>query len=305
MKIAFLYAGQGSQYVGMGQELYDDHAVVRERVDQASDILGYDVKDILFHDEDKLNDTRYTQPLMFVLYAAITDLLRLNGIESTHTCGLSLGEYGALYDAGCITFEQGLHLLEQRGAHMAAASDHVKGAMTAILGGDAQMLEQLVANAPGYVTIANYNTYGQLVISGEQTAVNYVAESALEQGGKRAIPLNTSGPFHSALMNEAALAFAGDLERTAFQAANKHLLVNVTGDYLAGDLATILTEQITHSVRFYQMIERLLEDGVYTFVEIGPKRVLGGFIKKINRTVTILNVEDRASLETTRTTIGG
>ena len=297
--IAFLFSGQGAQYVGMGQELYDQYDIVKERFKEASTILGYDVKDILFGDEDKLNDTLYTQPLMFVLYVSILDVLEVNGVTSTHTCGLSLGEYGALYDAGCFDFVTGLTLLAARGKAMAEASNEVQGSMSAILGLDAKPLEAIIKEVDGYVTIANYNTYGQLVISGEDNAVKAVNEKALEAGAKRAIPLQTSGPFHSKLMEPAVTLFQTALESITLQEPQKELLVNVTGTYHDGDLKQNMLTQITSSVYFYQMIEQLIADGVDTFIEIGPKKTLRSFVKKINRKVKALNVEDLISLQKT------
>lgn len=297
--IAFLFSGQGAQYVGMGQELYDQYDIVKQRFTEASKILGYDVKEILFGNEDKLNNTMYTQPLMFVLYVSILDVLEVNGVTSTHTCGLSLGEYGALYDAGCFDFATGLTLLAARGKAMAEASNHVQGSMSAILGLDAEPLEAIIEEVDGYVTIANYNTYGQLVISGEDNAVKAVNEKALVAGAKRAIPLQTSGPFHSKLMEPAVTLFQTALESITLQEPQKELLINVTGTYHEGDLKQNMLTQITSSVYFYQMIEQLLKDGVETFIEIGPKKTLRSFVKKINRKVKALNVEDITSLQQT------
>lgn len=297
--IAFLFSGQGSQYVGMGRELYDQYDSVKARFDEASKILGYDVKDVMFEDEDRLHDTTYTQPLMFLLYVSILDVLQEQGIQSTHTCGLSLGEYGALYDAGCFDFATGLRLLDARGKAMAEASNTVSGSMSAILGLDAEPLEAIIQQVDGYVTIANYNTYGQLVISGEEHAVNTVNELALTAGAKRAIPLQTSGPFHSKLMEPATTLFQQTLDTTTLNEPQKALLVNVSGTYYEGNVKQNLLQQITSSVYFYQMIEQLLADGVDTFIEIGPKKTLRSFVKKINRKVLALNVEDLASLQQT------
>lgn len=298
MNITFMFSGQGAQYVGMCQELYDENEVVRELFTKASEVLNYDIKEIMFNDENKLNDTLYTQPLMFVMYVSIVEVLRQNGIESTNTLGLSLGEYGALYDAGMIDFETGLRLLEKRGLFMNQASRSTSGKMSAILGMEADVLEAILEETEGYVKIANYNTYGQLVISGESDAVLQANDIALSQKAKRTILLNTSGPFHTSLMNEASELFSEYIADVLFKEPTKKLLVNTTGDYYSGDIKKELSDQITSSVMFYQMIEKLINEDT-AFIEIGPKRTLCSFVKKISRKATILNVEDVSSLNKT------
>ncbi len=299
MSLVFMFSGQGSQYVGMCQEFYNEYPSVKEIFNQASDILGYDVSDIMFNNEEKLNDTLYTQPLMFVMYASILKVLELKNIKSTHTIGLSLGEYGALYDAGCFDFETGLKLLEKRGTFMNEACQKTSGLMSAILGMDASSLEKIIKETDGYVKIANYNTYGQLVISGESEAVKSVNDKALENGAKRAILLNTSGPFHTSLMDYASELFSNYLNGVEIKEPNKKLLINTVGNYYQDNLKMNMVKQITSSVMFYQMIEQLLSEGINKFIEIGPKKTLCSFVKKIDRKATILNVEDLASLEKT------
>jgi len=299
MSYTFMFSGQGSQYVGMCQELYNEYEYVKDIFKEASAILGYEVEEIMFNDEAKLNNTLYTQPLMFVMYASIKEVLNRNNINSEYTLGLSLGEYGALYDAGCFDFATGLKILQKRGLFMNEACQQTSGKMSAILGMDAESLEAIIEEANGYVKIANYNTYGQLVISGESEAVLEVNEKALEKGAKRAILLNTSGPFHTDLMKYASEKLASYLEDIKLQEPQKKLLVNTTGDYYITGLKEELVEQITNSVMFYQMIEKLLKDNVTTFIEIGPKTTLSSFVKKVNRKVTILNVENLTSLEKT------
>jgi [acyl-carrier-protein] S-malonyltransferase len=301
--IAFLFAGQGAQYVGMGRELYETFPLVKATFDKASRLLGYDVTNVMFDDLDKLNDTRYTQPLMFVLEAATRDLLASFGVESSVTCGLSLGEYGAFYDAGCFDFDTGVSLLAARGQAMALASNQVEGKMAAVIGLDTDALEQIIDEVEDYVTIANYNTIGQLVLSGESKAVEQAALLAKERGARRVIELATSGPFHSALMAPAVLRFGPTLDATPLASPNKTLYTNVNGDLAPTDLHAVLKDQITHSVRFYPMIERMLEQGIRTFVEIGPKTTLNSFVKKLDRTVRLLHVEDLASLKETLHTL--
>ena len=300
MNKVFMFSGQGAQYVGMGKELFDQYDEVKAIFDKADQVLGYSISDIIFHDEEKLNDTLYTQPAMFVLYAAILEVLKKENIDADYAIGLSLGEYGAMYYSGVFDFETGLKLLEKRGQFMNQAASKVSGKMSAIIGMEAVDLLAILDDVDGYVKIANYNTYGQLVISGEETAVLQAIELALERGAKRAILLNTSGPFHSDLMKEASEQLITYLSDVTLNEPVKKLLVNTTGDFYEGDLKQTMTNQITSSVMFYQMIEKLLDNGVDTFIEIGPKTTLCSFVKKINRKLAITNVEDMKSLEKTK-----
>ena len=296
MKTAFMFSGQGAQYVGMGKELYDNYEIARAIFNQADSILGYSSKDIMFNNEEKLNDTLYTQVAMFTFYYATLEVLKSHNVNAEYSIGLSLGEYGAFLHNNVFDFETGLKILEKRGQFMNEASKNVSGKMSAILGLDANVLEELVKNAKGYVKIANYNTYGQLVISGEESAVLEVNKLALEKGAKRAILLNTSGPFHTELMVEASHKLEEYLAHVSLDNPREKLLVNITGDFYQGDAKECMVKQITGSVYFYQMIEKLIKDGVDTFIEIGPKKTLCGFVKKINRKLNIYNVEDIASL---------
>ena len=212
MNCVFMFSGQGAQYLEMGKELYDNYEEARVIFDQADSILGYSIKDIIFNNEEKLNDTLYTQVAMFTLYAAILEVLKSHNVNAKYSIGLSLGEFGALLHNQVYDFETGLKILEKRGQFMNEASKNVEGKMSAILGLDANILENIINNVKGYVKIANYNTYGQLVISGEENAVLEVNKLALENGAKRAILLNTSGPFHTDLMSEASTKFENYLK---------------------------------------------------------------------------------------------
>ena len=297
MKSVLMFSGQGSQYVGMGQDLYNNYEVARNVFDSADQILGYSIKDIMFNNEEMLNNTLYTQVAMFTLYVAILEVLKEKGIETEYACGLSLGEYGALYYNDVFDFETGLRILEKRGLFMSEACSNTSGIMSAIIGMEASELLDIIDSVDGYVKIANYNTYGQLVISGQENIVLKVNELALAKGAKRAIVLNTSGPFHTDLMKEASSRFEEYLEGVKLSEPTKNLLVNTTGEMYGGNIKKTMVSQINSSVMFYQMIEKLISEGVTTFIEVGPKKTLCGFVRKINRKLNIYNVEDTLSLE--------
>ena len=250
----------------------------------------------MFENEELLNNTLYTQVAMFTLYSMILQVLKSHNIKSNYSIGLSLGEFGALLHNDVYDFEIGLKILEKRGLFMNDASEKAKGKMSAILGLDATILKNIINNVKGYVKIANYNTYGQLVISGEESAVLEVNKKALKSGAKRAILLNTSGPFHTNLMCEASDNFKEYLKTVELHEPIKKLLLNVTGDFYKKDIKSSMVDQITNSVYFYQMIEKLIDEGVDTFIEIGPKKTLCSFVKKIDRKLNIYNVEDISSL---------
>ena len=295
-KTAFLFAGQGAQYLGMGRDLYDHYSIVKETIDQASQVLGYDLRHLIDTEEEKLNQTRYTQPAILATSVAIYRLLQEKGYQPDMVAGLSLGEYSALVASGALDFEEAVALVAKRGAYMEEAAPAGSGKMVAVLNTPVEVIEEACQKASelGVVTPANYNTPAQIVIGGEVTAVDRAVELLQEAGGKRLIPLKVSGPFHTALLESASQKLAETLAQVSFS----DFTCPLVGNTEAADIAKLLTRQVKEPVRFYESIAAMQEAGVTNFIEIGPGKVLSGFVKKIDKTAKLANVEDQASLET-------
>ena len=259
MKLGFIYAGQGTQYVGMGQSFYENDEDCKNLLDNVK--LDFDLKDIMFNSDEKtISTTRYTQPAMVAVANMATLLLKKNGITPDYVCGLSLGEYSALSAAGVFDPETAIQVVRERGLAMEKAAEGVESAMMAILGLEREPLLDICVGCDGYVSIANYNCPGQLVIAGEKKAVEEAGQKALDHGARRAVPLNTSGPFHTKLQD-------------------------------------MLEKQVMSPVYFEDSIRTMINNGVDTIIEIGPGKVLSGFVRKIDRKIKTYQVEDMASLQ--------
>lgn len=301
MKTAFLFAGQGAQKVGMARDLYDHYPIVKETFDQASRLLGYDLRQLIDEDEEKLHQTRFTQPAILTTSVAIYRLLLEKGIRPDMVAGLSLGEYSALVASGALSFEEALPLVAKRGEFMEIAAPKGSGKMVAVMNTAPEIIEAACqkASVKGIVTPANYNTPGQIVIGGEVAAVNEAVELLKLEGVKRLIPLNVSGPFHTALLESASQALAKELEMTSFKPFQIPLVGNTEAEVMSDfDIKTLLARQVKEPVRFYESIGVLQEMGASQFVEIGPGKVLSGFIKKIDPSAQMAQVEDCESLVT-------
>ena len=298
-KRAFLFAGQGAQYLRMGRELYDQYELVRSTFDEARQVLGYDVRALIDQDEEKLNQTRYTQPAILTTSVAIYRLLADKGVEPDMVAGLSLGEYSALVAAGALDFKTAVALVAKRGSFMEEAAPAGSGKMVAVLNADVSLIEAVCqeASAIGVVSPANYNTPSQIVIGGEVAAVDKAVELLKDAGVKRLIPLNVSGPFHTALLKPASERLAEVLETVEFSDFVQPLVGNTEAAVMEKErVSELLTRQVMEPVRFYDSIAKMQEAGVTEFIEIGPGKVLSGFIKKIDRSADVRQVEDVESL---------
>ena len=300
MSLAFLYAGQGSQHPGMGADLYEAHPAFRAVLDAAG--VDFDLKTTMFTDPDGvLNLTEYTQPCMVAFAAGMTALLAERGIVPDYAAGLSLGEYSALQCAGVFTAPQAISLAAFRGKAMAAAAAGRPCGMTAVLGLDREKLQEACRQAAGagVVEIANYNCPGQLVIGGEQAAVDKAAALAKELGAKRCLPLKVSGPFHTSLLAPAGDALREKFRETAFGAMRIPVLFNCLGREMGPEdtIPALLGKQVQTSVYMEDPIRRLAELGVDTIVEIGPGKALIGFVKKTAPAIKTYAVETCADLD--------
>ena len=283
-KTFFMFPGQGAQFVGMGKAMYDKYEKAREIFDIAGKATGLDIAALCFEENDKLNITEYTQIAMLTVEAAIYAVMEEKGLKCDYTAGLSLGEYGALIAAGVLSYEDAFKVVRQRGIFMQEAVP-TGGAMAAVLGMDAEVIEKVCKETEGYVSIANYNCPGQIVITGEEAAVGKASEALKEAGAKRVVPLNVSGPFHSKMLEPAGERLGKVIDETTINEVKVPYVSNVTAQLVTDtvNIRELLVKQISSSVRWQQTIELMIESGVDTFVEIGPGKTLSGFMRKITR----------------------
>lgn len=292
-KTAFLFPGQGAQYIGMGKDFYEQIPVSRRMFEIASEATGLDLPALCFEENDKIHITEYTQIALLTASAAMLEALKEKGVKSDVNAGLSLGEYGALVASGAIDYEDACRLVRKRGIYMQEEVPAGEGAMSAVLGMEASAIEEILEKEGKAVEIANYNCPGQIVISGETKAVGEVGEVIKAAGAKRVVPLKVSGPFHSSLLKGAGEKLSKELENVTLHDFTVPYVTNVTAEYVTDtrNIKDLLIRQVSSSVRWQQSVELMLKDGVDTFIEIGPGKTLTSFVKKIDRSAAVYNIQ--------------
>ncbi len=283
---AFLFSGQGAQFVGMGKDLYDNFDIAKKYFDEAENILNKPIKKIIFEGpEETLKQTENTQPAVMLMSYIAYKILESEGITADAFAGFSLGEYSALTAAGILSFEDGMKIIKARGLIMDEQSKKVDGAMAAIIGLEPEQIEEICKKAGGTIVPANYNSPSQTVVSGERAAVEKACALADEAEAMKTVILNVSGPFHSPLLEPAADKLRAALDTVKFNPiGNIKILSNVTADYHSdAALKDMLVKQMYSPVRWTKTIEKLAADGCETFIEVGPGKTLTGLMKQIDR----------------------
>lgn len=303
MKIGFLFPGQGSQTLGMGKDLYNQYEEAKKVYDRVSEITGVDIKKISFEGpEEVLNETKNTQLAILTESLAILEVLKKNNIVSGMSAGLSLGEYTALIEDNIFDFEDGIKLVQKRGEIMQNYIPQGNWKMAAILGLDENsVIEACKEVKEGFVVPANFNTIGQIVISGDEKAVIKAGEIAKEKGAKKVSVLNTAGPFHTAKLDKCSEKLKEELQKTNINKKDSKVVKNIDGkQYTASDdVVEVLSRHIMNPVKFTEDLKAMYEGGIRTFIEIGPGKTLSGFVKrmKFEEEIKIMNISNCETLE--------
>lgn len=302
-KTAFLFPGQGAQYVGMAKDFYEQVEESKEVFERANKVLDFDVIKMCFEENEELNQTEYTQAAMVTACVSILEAVKKKGIKADITAGLSLGEYAALVANDVLSFEDAVALVRKRGIFMSNEVPNGEGSMAAILGLDVETIERICKEVEDETNMcvqpANYNCPGQIVISGKKEAVLAACDRLKEAGAKRALELKVSGPFHSALLKGAGDKLSEELKNVVVNPMTIPYVCNAKAEVVTDVSQTkeLLEKQVYSPVRWQQTMELMIANGVTTFVEIGPGKTLGGFLKKIDKTVTVINIEKIEDLE--------
>lgn len=308
-KLAFIFSGQGAQYVGMGKQIAENFKSADNVFNEASESLGFDVKKMIFEgDDETLKITENTQPAILTTSIACMQPLLEKGVRPDAVAGLSLGEYSAHVAAGTMTFKEAVALVRKRGKYMQEAVPVGEGTMAAILGmeNDAVIECCKVASQEGIIEPANFNCPGQVVVAGQVKAVEKVVEICKERGAKRAMVLPVSAPFHCSMLKPAGDRLAAELEKIELNDVKIPVVTNVTAEYISdkSKVKELLVKQVSNPVLWENCVKKMIDEGIDTFIEIGPGKVLSGFVKKICKDVKVYNVEDMDSLNKTIEELG-
>lgn len=301
MTIGFIYSGQGAQYHGMGKDLSEAYPIYNQTLEEASDALGWDMKELSFNENSQLNETEFTQPAVLTMSIALHRVLAELGVNPDIVAGLSLGEYSALVASKALTFYETVQLVQKRGRWMTEAVPAGKGAMSAVMNVPREIVEEacLAASDSGVVIAANYNMPNQIVISGEVPAVEKAEQLLSENKRSKIIRLNVSGPFHTELLAPASQKLEKALAELTISEMSIPVVTNLTGEIIPSkkDIIPTLVQQVKSPVYWEDCVRTMIDQGVDTFLELGPGRALKGFVKKIDRTVKVENIEDVNTLE--------
>lgn len=301
MKLGFVFPGQGAQNVGMGKDLYEKYDEIKDIYNLAEKVCGVDIKNLSFEStEEELSQTKNTQISILTMSLGILEVLKKNNIEANYLAGLSLGEYTALIYSDILNKEDGLKIVKKRGEYMQNYVPEGDWAMAAVLGLDNESVEKACKQIKnGFIVPANYNCPGQVAVSGDKEAIKELIERSKEFGAKRVLELKTSGPFHTEKLEKASSLLKKELDNVEFKTNEKIVIKNIDAKPYEkeSDIRDILAKHVMSPVRFSESIEYMINQGVDTIVEIGPGKVLTGFVKKINKEIKTYNINDVESLE--------
>lgn len=305
MKLGFVFPGQGAQTVGMGKDLYENFEEVRKIYEKAKEVTGIDVANLTFEStEEELSQTKNTQIAILTMSLGILEVLKKNKIEADFLAGLSLGEYAALIYSNIISLEDGLRIIQKRGEYMQSLVPKGNWAMAAVIGLPDEEVERICKEEikSGFIVPANYNCPGQVAVSGDKVAITELVEKGKNLGARKVVELKTSGPFHTEKLKDASDKLREELDKIEINKDfTKKVFKNLDAkEYTKeDDIKNILAKHVMSPVRFSKSVENMINQGVDTFIEIGPGKVLSGFIRKINKEVKVLNIQDKESLENT------